>query len=207
MDNSIQSGSVISYGYATRKNTLQRKSDRNAARALQFEEAMFNHRSRYLILVLTLSYQQQWRNTITLDTIRQHRDNLLNNRRCNQLLEGINGYIWKIEEGQNSGGLHLHVVIFYDGECRADIYFAQLIGEYWVNVITQGKGAYWNSNAQKDCHASHGHGIGTGQIDRHNDARRTALRQNLLYLAKNDQQASNCMNPHFHMFGTSQFPT
>ncbi len=190
-----------------RQNLTERKADLNAARVLQFEEAMFNWRSRHLILVLTLSYQPEWRNNITLDLIRQHRDRLFNNQRSNQLLNGIDGYVWKIEEGKNSGGLHLHVVFFYAGNHRADIHFAQCLGEYWVNVVTRGMGAYWNSNGQKEWHASHGHGIGTGQIDRHDVAKRTALQKNLLYLAKSDQQVSTITNQHYHMFGTSQAPT
>jgi hypothetical protein len=142
---------------------------------------------------------------ITLDLLRQHRDHLLNNRRCNELLQGIDGYVWKIEEGPSSGGLHLHVLIFYNGDHRADVYITQLIGEYWVNVITQGIGSYWNSNADKDMHLEHGHGIGTGQIDRHQDEKREALKKNLRYLAKNDQIVTD-RNPHYRTFGTSRLP-
>ena len=137
--------------------------------------------------------------------IREHRNRFLNSRRCNQLLQEINGYVWKIEEGQNSGGLHLHVVLFYDGKHRADIFIAQRIGEYWANEVTQGMGGYRNSNADKDWHERYGHGVGTGQIDRKNEAKREALRQNLLYLAKDDQHVSTRLNPHERTFGTSQF--
>lgn len=99
------------------------------------------------------------------------------------------------------------MVIFYSGDHRADVRIAQCIGEYWVKIVTQGMGDYWNSNAQKDRHAQFGHGIGTGQIDRHDHVKREALRQNLLYLAKNDQHVEARTNPHYHTFGTSQFPT
>ena len=167
---------------------------------------MFNWRSRHLILVLTLTYKPEWKNTVTLDMIRHHRDKLLNNRRSNQLLEGINGYVWKIEEGNYSGGLHMHVVIFYSGDQRSDIYIAQCIGEYWINVVTQGMGTYWNSNAQKDFHASYGYGVGTGQIDRNDLQKRSALQKNLLYLAKNEQHVSTAASPHVRLFGTSQLP-
>ena len=156
---------------------------------------------------LRSDYKEEWRNTITLDLLREHRDHLLNNRRCNELLQGINGYVWKIEEGQNSGGLHLHVVIFCAGEHRNDIQIAQFIGEYWAKIVTQGMGDYWNSNAQKDWHAQNGRGIGTGQIDRYDHAKREALQQNLRYLAKDDQHVLTRTNPHCRTFGTSQLPT
>ena len=201
-----QGRAVRLYEYGTNQNAQQLKADRNATRALQLEASMFNWRSRHLILVLTLTYKPEWKSTVTLDMIRHHRDQLLNNRRNNQLLDGINGYVWKIEEGNGSGGLHLHVVIFYSGDHRADIYIAQCIGEYWINVITQGMGTYWNSNAQKDKHAAYGHGIGTGQIDRNDLQKRLALQENLLYLAKNDQHVLTAVPPHLRLFGTSQFP-
>lgn len=186
---------------------LSRQSQRNVDRVLQLEQAMFESRSRYLILVLTLNYQEHYRHLISLETIQQHRDMLLNNRRSNQLLSKIEGYAWKIEEGQNSGGLHLHIVVFYSGQHRADIQIAQSIGEYWVNVVTRGIGAYWNSNALKGLHAQYGHGIGTGQIDRNDHAKREALRANLAYLAKDDQYVTSKASPHERMFGTSQFPS
>ncbi len=183
-----------------------RRFNRNANRALQLEQAMYDWRSRHLVIVLTLNYKPEFRHLITLDILRQHRDKLLNNRRCNALLQGIQGYGWKVEEGQTSGGLHLHVVIFYSGKHRADIQIAQSLGDYWVTTITNGIGSYWNSNAQKELHAQYGHGIGTGQIDRNDIAKREALRRNLLYLAKDEQHVSTGKNSHQRMFGTSQMP-
>ena len=168
---------------------------------------MYDWRSRHLILVLTLSYKPAFRHLVTLDLLRQHRDHLLNNRRCNELLRGIKGYEWTIEEGTNSGGLHLHVIIFYDGKHRADVHIAKSFGEYWVNTVTKGMGDYWNSNAHKEWHAQYGHGIGTGQIDRNDTVKREALRQNLLYLAKDEQHVSTGKNSHLRMFGTSQIPS
>jgi len=202
----MKSDFIVGLDQGQRQNVQKRKADRNASRAIQLEQAMFDWRSRHLILVLTLTYKPEWQNLITLDLIREHRSKLLANQRCNELLQGINGYVWKIEEGQHSGGLHLHVVIFYAGNHRADIHIAESIGEYWNNVITQGIGEYWNSNAQKELHAQYGHGIGTGQINRHDLARRESLRENLKYLAKNDQHVDTSRDPHYRTFGTSQFP-
>ena len=198
--------SITSHNKAQLQRVYQRKADRNANRVMQFEQAIFDWRSRHLILALTFSYKPEWQHLVTLDLIQKHRNKLLNNRRCNGLLQGINGYVWKIEEGNNSGGLHMHVVIFYAGDHRADIFIAQRIGEYWANIVTQGLGTYWNSNAAKDTHAELGHGIGTGQVNRYDLVKREALRQNLLYLAKGDQRVDTKTNPYSRMFGTSQLP-
>lgn len=181
-----------------------RKASRNAERVIELEQAMFNWRSRHLLINLTLSYKEEYRPLITFDTIRQHRDQLLNNRRTNVLLSGIDGYVWKIEYGPVAG-LHMHLVIFYDGSRRGDVYIAQCIGEYWVK-LTGGWGAYWSSNADKAKHALYGHGVGTGQIDRNDCAARAALRTNLLYLAKDDQIVLEREGAHERTFGTSQLP-
>lgn len=185
--------------------TRSRQKERNEARILQLEQAMFDRRSRYLILVLTLTYQEAYRHLITLEDIQQHRDQLLNNRRNNQLLADIEGYVWKIEEGGNSGGLHLHLILFYSGRHRSDVQIAQAIGEYWMHGITGGIGNYWNSNAERDFHARFGHGIGTGQIDRHDHVKREALRINLRYLTKEEQRVTCKISPYDRLFGTSQF--
>lgn len=54
------------------QNQLQKmqaqKADRNLSRVMQFEQAMFNSRSRHLVLVLTLSYKPEWQDAITLDS-------------------------------------------------------------------------------------------------------------------------------------------
>lgn len=183
-----------------------RQSQRNASRVMQFEQTMFDHRSRYLVIVLTLNYQKAYRNWISLEVIQQHRDQFLKNQRSNQLLAGIEGYVWKIEEGENSGGLHMHLVIFYSGKHRADVLIAQAIGEYWKHEITGGIGDYRNSNSEKDRHALYGHGIGTGQINRNDLEKRASLLKNLLYLIKDEQRVSSKTSPHHRLFGTSQFP-
>ncbi len=183
-----------------------RRAQRNVDRVVALEQAMYDWRSRHLILVLTLSYKLEWQPSVTLDMLQQHRNQLINNCRGNTLLSGINAYVWKIEDGREGGGLHLHLVLFYDGHHRADVRIAQRIGDYWNTVITQGMGDYWNSNSQKAHHERYGHGIGTGQIDRYDYDRRDALRKTLLYLTKTTQSVSTPSNSHYRMFGTSHLP-
>ena len=200
-------GSFIeSKGHDQHRAVQKRKAERNATKAMHFEQGMFAWRSRHLILALTLSYKPEYRHMVTFDLIREHRNRFFKDGRSNQLLQKINGYIWKVEEGANSGGLHLHIVVFYSGKSRQDVEITKSLGELWAHDVTQGMGDYWNSNADKDQHEQHGHGVGTGQIDRKNDAKREALRQNLLYLAKDDQHVSTRLNPHHRTFGTSQSP-
>lgn len=169
----------------------KKNAERNTQRALAFEQAMFSEetgRSRWLILSLTLRYKPEYRDSITPELIQQHRDRFFAARRFNKLIAGIKGYVWAIEEGEDAG-LHLHVILFYSVDSNHDEFIAQQIGEYWVNVVTEGKGDYWNSNAGrlKLFYEEHGHGVGVGQINWNDACKRKALRTNLVYLAKAEQ--------------------
>lgn len=190
--------------FKTKLQRRERNARRNEAKGLALEANMYDWKSRHLILMLHFGYKPEHRSAITLKEIQTHRDRFLNNRRMNRLLRGINGFIWKIEQGEKTG-LHLHVLIFYSPKSQRDVFIAKKIGEYWVNVVTlRGKGAYWNSNADKRRHAKYGHGVGTGEIDRTADQKREALRENIRYLAKSDQYLLETEAENSHTFGTSQ---
>ncbi|RQT30493.1 inovirus-type Gp2 protein [Burkholderia contaminans] len=172
--------------FKERERLRKKNAKRNEANVLAMNEEMYKARSRWLILVLTLNYEKPYRRWITLEDIQRHRDNFFRARRFNRLMSGIKNYVWTIEQGEKTG-FHLHVVLYYEAKHKRDVSLAQRIGEYWADVVTEGKGAYWNSNARKAFHARHGHGIGTGQIDRKDVAKRESLKKNLLYLAKASQ--------------------
>lgn len=58
------------------------------------------------------------------------------------------GYLRELEYGLLTG-YHFHVLIFIDGHLkRNDMRIAQELGEHWKNVITEGRGRYWNCNAR-----------------------------------------------------------
>ncbi len=129
---------------------VQTRVRRNIRRGLEFEGKMFDDRSRYLVLFLTLNYKIRHRDDVALETIQRHRDIFLRHigEYPNLLLQGIKGCIWKLEEG-NQSGLHLHLLIFYSSERKSDVIVTRDIGEHWVNVVTDGWGDYWNTNADK----------------------------------------------------------
>lgn len=182
--------------------TRRRNAERNEAKGLAIEEKVFAAKSRTLVLMLHFGYLQEYRQKITLEEIQLHRRKFFNNCRSNKLLRGIVDYIWKLEEGDESG-LHLHVLIFYTAESCRDVYIAQQIGEYWKTAVTGGKGQYWNSNANKWLHQIFGHGVGTGEIEWHEEEKREALRTNIRYMTKADQFLRVKYGAHSRLFGTS----
>lgn len=150
---------------------------------------MFARRSRYLILFLTLNYKPEYREDVTLGTIQRHRDRFIAYMGADDhpLLGEIDGLIWKLEEGQSSGGLHLHFLIFYSGKRRGDVMIARQLGEYWSDRITRGWGAYRNSNADKE-RMEYRWGVGIGQVNRHRDSKRDSLQLFIEnYMAKSNQ--------------------
>lgn len=193
---------VDSKQFRERLRVRRRNAERNEAKGLAIEQQVFENKARQLVLVLHFGYKEQHRMRMTLDEIQAHRKKFFNNCRTNKLLRGIVDYIWKMEEGDESG-LHLHVLIFYTADSCRDVYIAKQLGEYWVKV-TGGKGQYWNSNANKLFHEKHGHGVGTGEINWDDDAKREALRTNIRYMTKADQFLKMKYGEHCRVFGTSQ---
>jgi len=82
------------------------------------------------------------------------------------LFKHMVGYVWTIECGREAG-YHLHMTLFFDGSrVQKHEYLAQEIGNYWKNVITNGRGYFENCNLKKKNMAIGGHlerlTIGTG---------------------------------------------
>jgi len=185
-------------------------AERNRLNVLALEEAMFSQdtgRSRWLLLSLTLCYKPRFRRWITPETIQQHRDRFFAARRFNALMSGIKNYVWAIEQGEDAG-LHLHVILFYSAERNHDEFIAKQIGEYWVEVVTEGQGDYRNSNAAplKKIYETRGHGVGVGQINWNDVGKRDALRKNLVYPAKAEQYLLVKGMENMHTFGMGQPP-
>ncbi|KVH11305.1 hypothetical protein WS85_14735 [Burkholderia anthina] len=193
---------VDSKQFRERLRVRRRNAERNEAKGLAIEQQVFENKARQLVLVLHFGYKEQHRMRMTLDEIQAHRKKFFNNCRTNKLLRGIVDYIWKLEEGDESG-LHLHVLIFYTADSCRDVYIAKQLGEYWVKV-TGDKGQYWNSNANKLFHEKHGHGVGTGEINWDDHEKREALRTNIRYMTKADQFLKMKYGEHGRVFGTSQ---
>lgn len=190
--------------FRERMRVRRRNAERNEAKGLAIEQQVFENKARQLVLILHFGYQEQHRMRMTLEEVQAHRKKFFNNCRSNKLLRGIVDYIWKLEEGDESGlHLHLHVLIFYTADSCRDVYIAKQLGEYWVKV-TGDKGQYWNSNANKLFHEKHGHGVGTGEINWDDGAKREALRTNIRYMTKADQFLKLKYGEHCRVFGTSQ---
>lgn len=115
---------------------------------------------RLLVLRVDLAYKAEYTSLISETEARADLARLLANRRHNQkLLPDIVGYVCRIE-WTPLVRYHFHVVFLLDGDKhQKGGYFAQVVGQYWVDVITQGKGRFENCNRSKRDYDKQGVGL------------------------------------------------
>lgn len=115
---------------------------------------------RLLVLRVDLDYKAEYTTLISEPEARADLARLLANRRHNQkLLPDIVGYVCRIE-WTPLARYHFHVVFFLDGDKhQKGGYLAQVVGQYWVDIITQGKGRFENCNRSKRDYDKQGVGL------------------------------------------------
>lgn len=174
------------------KDLARRRRDDAETRADGYEsyaDALRGETKRLVVLRIDLEYRKEFRDQISVVEALDDLNHFITNQRNNALFKGKLGYISKLEFGVQKG-LHFHLILFFDGairDGRSDVYLAQKIGEYWVKVITKGRGAYWNVNAKKQEYKQKGI-LGIGLIHDHEDARFHNLKHRIVrYLCKSTQ--------------------
>lgn len=173
--------SVKTKAFQARLNSYQRSSNKNYKELTRYVDALFEHYSRLLVLRVDLSYSKESSKT-TQAVAKQDRERLFGNARSNKLFAGMVGHIWKLEHGPEKG-FHYHMMFFFDGsKVREDVTLARRVGEYWSDVVTKGRGLYFNCNANKHAYKT----CGVGMIDHTQSALREALRGAVVYLTKTD---------------------
>jgi hypothetical protein len=133
-------------------DSFRRACDKNTRSIRRYIDSIFRHRgSKQLVIRLDLAYAMEdaWAaarpTSVTLD---EAKDDL---RRFQRYLRDnwpLTGFAAKLEYGLLRG-YHFHVLIFLNGHVKQqDILNGKRLGEYWQDVICEGKGRYWNCNAQ-----------------------------------------------------------
>lgn len=146
---------------------------------------------RLVVVRIDLFYKKEFSAQVGANDIRSDIDRLLNGRRHNSIFRSMVGYVLKFEFGVKKG-FHVHFIFMFDGDCRdgrRHIHLAEKIGNYWVEGVTNGRGDYWNCNAQ--VHDYEKRGIcGIGLLKRGDVGRLLNLTDRVLrYLCKSSQYA------------------
>lgn len=172
-----------------------------------YVEALFAIHARLVVVRVDLFYQKALAPSVDLRQATDDLNHLLNNRRSNQIFDDLRGYIAKAEYGIEKG-IHFHTILFFDGSTRkgsSHIYLAQLIGEYWVEVVTKGNGDYWNSNARASEFDRKGL-LGIGPIHASSDQLRFNLNRIVRYLTKSDQFVRHKCDHKFRLLRRGNMP-
>jgi hypothetical protein len=174
-----------------------RAARKNGQSVLRYLRVLFEHYSRMRVVRLDLTYQRPYistslglstgrymlDDTVTVGDVVRHREQFLDYLRASY--PSMVGYVWKIEHGVYKS-FHTHWIIFLDGhEVVKDQLIGRAMGDHWRDVITDGRGGYWNVNAVKDGYRRRGL-LGIGEINWFDNAKREALERVALYLAKCD---------------------
>ena len=160
----------------------QRSSNKNYKELTSYVDALFDHYSRLLVVRVDLSYQKRHAKTTQAEA-QQDREHLFRNTRSNKLFENMVGYIWKLEHGSEKG-FHYHTIFFFDGsKVQQDIIKALQIGRYWTDIVTKGRGLYYNCNLDKSAYKR----CGIGMVDHRDSSMRDTLTSLAVpYLTKTD---------------------
>ncbi|MDM9586911.1 YagK/YfjJ domain-containing protein [Pseudomonas asiatica] len=171
--------------FKSEQNARRRLSNKNYKSLLDYIEAIFEKRSRVLVLRVDLGYskplvQRSFRQDLSFDEVKRHREKLLRLLRRKLPAKTFLGHAWKLEFGL-SKSYHYHCIFFLDGsKLREDVAWARTIGELWAERATGGKGVYYNCNRAKGNYRA----CGIGMIEHTDRGMRKNLQKAALYLTK-----------------------
>jgi hypothetical protein len=185
---------------------FKRNTDNAVESANWLIDQLFLRHSRLLVIRIDLSYRAEFNESHSLEVLyaqaKADREHLFENIRSNHTLFGdaYLGYIWKLEFGLYKK-FHYHFVFFFNAsKVSRDIYKAITIGDYWNDVITNGRGTYFNCNSKKGEYQY----LGIGAIDYYDVDAVANLKRVMLYLAKPDYTVKTIANEGDRVFGRSE---
>ncbi len=165
----------------------------NLASCTEFVAGLFSKWSRYAVVRVDLAYLKEHAFDVFTSDARADMARLLQQIRrgkklkkeCRErdLFRDAAGYIWKLEYGTDRL-LHFHCFFFFrEKNGRQAGYWAQEIGKYWVEDITQGRGTFQNCNFRWYGRPDEG----IGEVNRNDTQKQENLQRALEYLFKAEQ--------------------
>lgn len=166
---------------------------KNFTSCVAFIEKLFTDWSRYAVVRVDLAYRKEHASDVFTVDARTDMARLLNRMRHGKRVKGecrerdlfadAAGYVWKLEYGEDRL-LHFHCFFFFKKKNGAQAgYWAQQIGQYWVEVITKGRGTFHNCNYRWYGHPDEG----IGEVNRNDASKREKLIGAVSYLFEPEQ--------------------
>jgi len=163
-----------------------RNSNKNQASLNAFIDKLFHHKSKLRVIRVDLEYGREHGldsdAPITYEEAVKHREVLISDLRKRLYKGSFVGFVWKLEYGLMNT-FHYHMLIFLDAsKVRGDINAGWRIGRHWEEVVTGGKGRFWNCNANKSSYRE----CGIGEIPHNSPELMANLKKAASYLVKAD---------------------
>jgi len=180
---------------------------RNETSLRRYVDALFQVRSRLILIRLDLKYRKAFKADISFEKARADLDHLLANMRSKSSLFGdLEGYIWRLECGQE-GGHHFHVILFFNNDhFQNDSYRGELIKRYWEDVITSGRGECFNCNRSNHKQRFSSDRLAIGRVEASNTNKRASVDRMLHYLCKSEQQIQVMPSKRARTMGRGEMP-
>lgn len=160
--------------YTTTLRFRRRASDRRyeqrmaSERLEAYSRFLIAQYARSLVLRVDLAYLKDAKPTIA--EVYRDLDRLLaliHERK--EVFEDATGYVWRVEQGGQTGGYHIHFSLVLPGHLhQRDGYLAKQLGALW-KIITQQRGKPHSCNANKRKYSRLGI-LGIGMIHRNDEA-------------------------------------
>lgn len=173
---------------------------------VNYVDALFEHvRSRLIVIRLDLRYRHE---SVACMSVGQAQDDLKhffdNMRNKPSLFSDLVGQIWKLECGDH-GSEHFHVMLFFTNDRLGnDCHRAEEIGEYWEELITKGRGFFFNCNRPE--HKAKQKRLSLGRIEYYDHKKRYNLLYQLAYFCKNEQRIQIKPKKKSRTYGRGEMP-
>lgn len=203
---------LSSYEIAIKKDysAWRYQSNKNSERLENNIRTLISNYSRLLFVRVDLKYIQENSRHITIRDFDFHmkklRDFIHNGDTC---FTHLLGYAWSLEQGEDNGGFHCHMLLIFDGSKHyKDSYLADQVGQKW-REITEGVGYCFivNTKEYKETLARYGK-LGIGMIHRNNLQEVENAVEAALYLTRPDKRDGSYQRlkvalPNMNTFGQS----
>ena len=195
--------------FATAKTDFAFQENRNGQSLFQYMNFFLHEYKRLLIVRVDLKIKSEFAHKVSIDSFNDFmndlRDDIGRKRGC---FKHLRGHAWAIEQGVDTGGLHCHLLLLYNGDKRwKDWYLAEAVGKRWVK-ITECMGCYFNCNdtGQKRAYERQGT-LGIGMIHRNNALEVNNAINAALYLTRADKydQRLKASLPNMRSFGRGTY--
>ncbi len=206
----LNSLSLYKNEFATAKINFAFQENRNGQSLFEYLSYFLHEYKRLLIVRVDLKIKLEFASTVSIDVFHDYmstiREEIGYKRGC---FEHLRGHAWAIEQGVDTGGLHCHLLLLYNGDMRnTDWYLADAVGKLWVE-ITEGRGCYFNCSDSKQKQDYERQGtLSIGMIHLHNVSEVNNAVNTALYLTRPDkyEQRIKAWLPNMRSFGRGSYP-